>query len=171
MNISQEGKEFLTKLEGGMFLHCYIDSGGEPTIGIGHLLTHGERASGKVWTGKGAIKYIDGITVEQCHDLLERDLKVAMNAVNTVWVPLNQHQFDALVSFVFNIGIGAFYESTLFRLLNQGDYDSVPGQMRRWIYDNGNKVQGLINRREKEIDFWNGRVSFRPIPSYTTPTE
>ena len=60
MNISQEGKEFLTQLEGGMFRNCYIDSGGEPTIGVGHLLTHSERAAGKVWLGEETVDYRDG---------------------------------------------------------------------------------------------------------------
>jgi len=160
MNISKEGKEFLTKLEGGVFHNCYIDSGGEPTIGVGHLLTHGERMSGKIWIKGYSVDYIDGLTTEQCHDLLERDLELAVMAVNNYVVAiLTQYQFDALVSFVFNIGIGAFADSTLLKLLNQGDYHAVPQQMRRWIYDNGNVVQGLINRRQKEIDYWNGPVT------------
>ena len=82
---------------------------------------------------------------------------IATNAINhNVKVPLSQNQFDALVSFVFNIGQSAFIESTLLRVLNEGDYKAVPQQLRRWIYDNGSVVQGLINRRQKEIDFWNG---------------
>jgi lysozyme len=71
---------------------------------------------------------------------------------------LNQNQFDALVSFAFNVGDGAFRSSTLLRLLNQGQYDQVPAQLRRWNMDNGHVVQGLINRRNKEIALWNTPV-------------
>lgn len=166
MNISQEGKEFLTREEGGMFRHAYMDSGGEPTIGVGHLLTHSERASGKIVIGSKPIKYRDGLTPEQGYELLDQDLDIAENAVNRyVTVPLAQNQFDTLVSFVFNVGVGAFIyggpggqQCTLLRLLNQGDYHAVPQQLRLWIYDDGKVVQGLINRRQHEIDFWNEPV-------------
>jgi lysozyme len=88
---------------------------------------------------------------------MEQDLKIAMRAVNEfVKVPLTDYQYAALVSFVFNIGVNAFAGSTLLRLLNQGAYIHVPEQMKRWIYDNGEIVQGLINRRDKEIEMWNG---------------
>ena len=58
-----------------MFRNCYIDSGGEPTIGVGHLLTHSERAAGKVWLGEETVDYREGLTIEQCYTLLERDLR------------------------------------------------------------------------------------------------
>jgi lysozyme len=76
----------------------------------------------------------------------------------SVTVPLNQNQFDALVSFSFNVGDNAFRGSTLLKLLNQGQYDQVPAQLRRWVRDNGHVVQGLINRREKEIVLWNTAI-------------
>ena len=76
-----------------------------------------------------------------------------------VKVPLNQNQFDALVSFVFNVGNNAFRDSTLVKVLNAGHFDQVPTQLRRWIRDNGKIVKGLINRREKEIALWNTPIS------------
>jgi lysozyme len=91
--------------------------------------------------------------------LLGQDLEGAERTVNeAVTVPLNQNQFDALVSFTFNVGNGAFRGSTLLKLLNQRQYDQVPTQLRRWVMDNGHVVQGLVNRREKEIALWNAPV-------------
>ena len=101
--------------------------------------------------------FLEGITQDQALDLLEQDLRIAERAVNdSVKVPLNQNQFDALVSFVFNVGTGAFRNSTLLRMLNEGQYDQVPNQMRRWNRSGNRIVNGLINRREKEIKLWNG---------------
>jgi lysozyme len=157
LTISPKGKIFLANLEGGAHRDAYLDSGGELTIGVGHLLTLDERRSGKIWIKGEAVDYRNGLTLEQCYDLMEQDLKIAMRAVNEfVKVPLTDYQYAALVSFVFNIGVNAFAGSTLLRLLNQGAYIHVPEQMKRWIYDNGEIVQGLINRRDKEIEMWNG---------------
>lgn len=154
--ISQEGKEFLRLVEGISLLE-YPDSGGEPTIGVGHLLTRDERLSGKIKIAGKWVDYRNGLTPNQVDALHEQDLAFAIRAVNNlVTVPLTQNQFDALVSFVFNIGVSAFANSTLLRLLNKGNYYAVPGQLKRWVYDNGRIVQGLVNRREKEIDLWNG---------------
>lgn len=70
---------------------------------------------------------------------------------NAVRVPLNQNQFDALVSFAYNVGGENFRTSTLLQKLNAGDYAAVPGQLRRWNKSDGAVVQGLINRREQEV--------------------
>jgi len=158
MQVGQNGKNLFKEWE-GLVLHEYPDSGGAPTIGIGHLLTRSERTSGKIVIGEQALDYRDGLTEQQCWDLLDQDLDVAERAVNAaVTVALNQNQFDALVSFTFNVGEGAFRGSTLLKLLNQGQYNEVPAQLRRWVRDNGQIVQGLVNRREKEIVLWNTPV-------------
>jgi lysozyme len=92
-------------------------------------------------------------------DLLSQDVKPAEQSVNNgVKVSLNQNQFDALVSFTFNVGGGAFSSSTLLKVLNQGQYDQVPDQLRRWTKSGGRTVQGLVNRRENEIKLWNGQI-------------
>jgi len=76
---------------------------------------------------------------------------VAAAAVNQhITVNLNQHQFDALVSFVFNVGAGAFQQSTLLQRLNAGRYDAVPGQLRLWNKGGGKVLPGLVTRREAE---------------------
>jgi lysozyme len=155
MQVGQHGKNLFKEWE-GLVLHEYLDSGGAPTIGIGHLLTRSERTSGKIIIRGQAFAYRHGLTEQQCWDLLEQDLDSVEEAVNeAVTVPLNQHQFDTLVSFAFNVGNGAFRRSTLLKLLNQGQYHQVPAQLRRWNKDNGRVVQGLANRREKEITLWN----------------
>lgn len=155
MQVGQAGKQLFKEWE-GLRTHVYLDSGGEPTIGIGHLLTRDERASGKIWINGQPVRYANGLTEQQCWDLLDQDLDIAEAAVNDrIIVPLTQNQFDALVSFAFNIGSEAFKKSTLVRALNQGQYDQVPTQLRRWVRDNGVVVPWLVNRREKEIDLWN----------------
>jgi lysozyme len=87
--------------------------------------------------------------------MLTADLLDAGNAVLcAVRVPLNDNQYGALCSFVFNLGAGALRESTLLKKLNAGDYVSVPAQMRRWnkAKVNGKKtiLAGLVRRRESE---------------------
>ena len=69
-------------------------------------------------------------------------------------VGLNQHEYEALISFCFNVGINAFKRSTLLRRLNKGDVGSVPAQLARWVYAGGKKSNGLINRRDKEIQWF-----------------
>ena len=155
MQVDQRGKDLFKEWE-GLVTHEYLDSGGAPTIGIGHLLTRSERTSGKITIGGQAIDYRNGLTEQQCWDLLGQDLDGAEGTVNeAVTVPLNQNQFDALVSFTFNVGDGAFLGSTLLKLLNQRQYDQVPEQLKRWNKDNGHVVQGLTNRRAKEVTLWN----------------
>ena len=136
------------------------DSGGVPTIGYGHALTLSERRSGKIRIDGVMFDYRRGLTPAQAHVLLfyevSRFAEVVSGLVN---VPLTQDQFDALTSFCYNVGAHAFAESTLLKRLNQSRYVAVPVQLRRWKYDNGEVVQGLINRRELEIALWQGKVS------------
>ncbi len=68
-----------------------------------------------------------------------------------VKVPLHQSEYDALISFTYNIGGRAFCSSTLVRKLNEGDYDGACEELKRWVYVKGRKVKGLENRREKEF--------------------
>ena len=142
MQTSEKGLEFITKHEGEV-LSVYDDVAGFPTIGVGHLI----RDTDPDFSG--------GITHAQAIDLLREDAGHAEDSVSSrVTVDLSQTQYDALVSFVFNIGGGAFRNSTLLRLLNQGRYDDVPEQLRRWNKAGGRVVQGLINRREAECRLW-----------------
>ena len=158
MQMSQHGLSLLEQWE-GFKLQVYKDSAGLPTIGVGHLLTRSELASGNIVIGGVPVKYAGGLTQQQVTDLLAQDVVPAQQAVNAgVKVALNQNQFDALVSFTFNVGNGAFLGSTLLKVLNQGQYDQVPTQLLRWTRSGGQLVQGLVNRRQNEIKLWNGQV-------------
>jgi lysozyme len=158
MNMSPHGLDLLEQWEGSES-KAYKDSAGLLTIGVGHLLTKSELSSGKITIKGVPVKYADGLTQQQITDLLAQDVQPAENAVNNgVKVKLNQNQFDALVSFTFNVGTGAFNSSTLLKLLNQGQYDQVPTQLLRWTRAGGQVVQGLVNRRNNEIKLWNGEI-------------
>ncbi len=140
-------KESLDKIRQweGLRLTAYKDSVGVWTIGYGH-------------TGAD-VKPGMTITNARADELLKSDLRTAERAVdNAVTVPLSDNQFGALVSFVFNVGVGAFNGSTLLRKLNAGDYASVPSELARWNKGTikGKKVviPGLVNRRAAEIGLW-----------------
>ena len=155
MQMSINGRKLLEQWE-GVRLNVYKDSANLPTIGVGHLLTSSERSSGKISINGAIVAYTNGLTAEQADALLAQDLKPAETTVNNgVKVKLNQNQFDALVSFTFNIGGGAFTGSTLLKVLNQGEYDQVPSQLIRWDKSAGQVVPGLQNRRNNEIKLWN----------------
>src|SRR5262249_46356321 len=91
------------------------------------------------------------ISEDRADELLDEDLVRFEDAVSSmVKVPLNDNQFGALVSFAYNIGVGAFSDSTLLKKLNAGNYDVVPGELAKWIYAGGEALPGLINRRRIE---------------------
>jgi GH24 family phage-related lysozyme (muramidase) len=127
----------LIKKHEGLRLEAYLPTPNDVwTIGYGH--TH---------TTKQGMK----ITEKQAEALLRKDIAWAEKAVNNlVVVPLTQNQFDALVSFVFNVGEGAFSTSTLLRLLNSGDYNGAANQFLRWNKQKGRVLNGLTKRREEE---------------------
>lgn len=162
MQIDTAGIRYIESVE-GKSNKTYKDSGGKLTIGIGHLLKKSELTSGKIWL-KGDqykpatfLKYVNGLTDAEVYRVLYQDLIPVESTINvSVKVPLNQNQYNALCSFVLNVGNDAFINSTLLKLLNEKKYQEVPTQMRRWVRDNGKIVKGLVNRREKDIQVWEG---------------
>ena len=97
------------------------------------------------------VHFGDMITKAKAEALLKSDVATAEKVVNEyVKVKLNQNQFDALVSFVYNVGAGAFSSSTLLKELNQGDYQAASAQFPRWNKSGGKVLPGLVTRREKE---------------------
>jgi len=87
--------------------------------------------------------------------LLRERLLPYLRAVDElVTVPLTDNQRDALVSFTYNVGIGALKRSTLIKRLNAGDYDAVPAQLKRWNRAGGRVLQGLVRRRAAEAALW-----------------
>lgn len=120
----------------GLVLHAYRDQVGVPTIGWGHT---------------AGVQIGQVITREQAEAFLRADLAVAEEAVDRlVTVPLNDHQFDALVSFTFNCGTGALASSTLLRLLNKGDYQGAADQFLVWVRGDRGPLPGLVARRAEE---------------------
>ncbi len=139
------GQKFLTSVEGVKY-KAYKDSGGVWTIGRG--ITYYEDGT-KVKSG-------DAISQEREEKLFQATLSSYVNNVNkAVTANLNQNQFNALVSYCYNIGIPAFNKSTLLKKVNANPGDSnIRTQFMRWVYDNGKKVTGLVNRRKKEADLY-----------------
>ncbi len=100
-----------------------------------------------------AVKMGDTITVVKALVLLTSSTdKLARQLDDLVKVPLKQHEVDVYISFMTNIGVGAFTRSTLLKKLNDGYYAGACQEIGRWVYHKGKKVQGLINRRKREME-------------------
>lgn len=135
LTISKRGLQLIKKFE-GLRLVAYKDGGGVWTVGYGH--------TSNVLAGMQ-------ITEAQAEGFLRLDIHGAEYAIRRhVEVPLSQNEYDALVSFVFNVGATQFATSTLLSLLNDLDYNDAAEQLPRWCHDNGIVVQGLLNRRRDE---------------------
>jgi lysozyme len=142
--LSQAGVRFISEFE-GFRSELHDDPAGHCSIGFGHLVHLGK------CDGREPAEFKKGITRRRAGELMRDDAGAAEGAVNEdVEVPLSQKQFDALVSFVFNVGTGAFRESTLLRLLNKGDYEAVPKQLDRFVKGGGKTLPGLVRRRKAE---------------------
>lgn len=152
---------FVASLE-GLRLTAYDmegDIAGVDTIGYGHLLTKRERETGRISMDGMQIPWQHGITRDQAASLLTKDLSKFIRHVRTsVEVRLTDYQLTALVAFCYNVGIGAFSRSTLLVKLNSGDYTAVPAELGRWIYNNGEVLNGLKNRRTREAMMWRGEI-------------
>lgn len=152
--INDEGLELIKRWE-GLVLYAYDDrDGARPPKPI----KAGDKVRGKLTIGYGHTRSAHRgqvITEAEAERLLREDISSAEAAVERlVSVPLNDQQFAALVSFVFNVGETAFGKSTLRRKLNAGDYAAAPGELMRWVYDDGKRVEGLVNRRAQEAALW-----------------
>lgn len=123
----------------------YLCPAGKWAIGYGHVIVDSERAT--LWNVE--------LTEDQATKLLMKDLVRFEDAVSAmVAVPLTQGQFDALVSFAYNLGEAKLRSSTLLKLLNAGDYEGARKQINRWVYSNGKKLDGLIRRRARETEMF-----------------
>ncbi|HVY13308.1 MAG TPA: lysozyme [Alphaproteobacteria bacterium] len=134
----------LIKSHEGLSLKAYRSPAGDLTIGYGHT---------------NEVEEGETITAEQAEQLLQDDLQNFEAGVERlVTVALNDNQFAALVSFAFNIGLGAFARSTLLSLLNRGWYEQVPAQILRWSRAAGKRLAGLARRRRDEAALWSTPV-------------
>ena len=128
--------EKIKELE-GLRLEAYLDPAGVPTIGYGH-------------TGDD-VKMGDRISKYWAEDLLRRDLWEVEAAVNELDVATTQGQFDALVSFAFNMGVERLKKSTLLKRIRDGDSrKAITDEWMRWVYADGKKLRGLVKRRRWE---------------------
>lgn len=136
---SQQGVNFIAGQEG--FVPTPYNDAGKKAIGYGHNIIPSDPANVKT----GPISIDTGLQV------LATDLKKAEQTIKKyVKVSLSQSQFDALVSFIFNVGGGNFASSTLLKKLNAGDYADVPTQMMRWCHSQGKVLPVLLKRRRLE---------------------
>ena len=135
MHISKEGIALIKKFE-GCELEAYLCPAGVLTIAYGRT--------------KG-VKENDTCTYSEAEEWLEEELTEYEDYVkNLLKVDLTQNQFDSLVCWTYNLGPTNLKKSTLLKVLNEGDYDSVPSQMKRWNKSQGEVLEGLIRRREAE---------------------
>ena len=141
--ISDKGIYAIKKFE-GCELIAYQDAVGVWTIGYGHT--------------KG-VSEGDIISSAQAEALLLKELKEYENYVHElVEVPLHQYQFDALVSWTYNLGPTNLKSSTMLKVLNEGKYNEVPDQMRRWNRAGGKVLEGLVKRRDYEARLFAGEI-------------
>lgn len=140
MSISAKGIDLICEFEGKR-LTAYDDGVGIWTIGFGTIkYPNGVR-----------VKKGDTCTLDQAKEYMRHDLIEFEHTVNSsVKVPLNQNQFDSLVSLAYNIGSSAFKSSTLVKKLNTGDYQGAADQFNVWVNAGGKRMQGLVNRRDRE---------------------
>lgn len=136
----------LIKKSEGLSLEPYLCPAGVPTIGFGSTL----------YENNVPVTLDDAsITEERATNIMLHQLVGYENAVNRyVKVNINQNQFDALVDFAYNTGVGNFRTSTLLKKINQKDFEGASKEFRRWIYSNGVVLNGLIVRRRREKDLF-----------------
>lgn len=133
--VSEKGVALIKHFE-GLRLNAYQCSAGVWTIGYGHT-TH--------------VRPGDVVSEEQADFMLRQDITESERCVNRyVTAMLTQFQFDALVSFTFNLGGGNLHNSTLLKKINAGDFAGAVQQFSRWVYAGGVKSPGLVRRREAE---------------------
>jgi lysozyme len=143
-HLSDDGARFIGRFE-GFRARLYDDAAGHCTIGYGHLVHLGH------CNGSEPAEFKRGISEQEAEELLRRDAQTAADAVrHSVRVSLDQAQFDALVSFVYNLGAGAFESSTLLKDINAHNFAAVPGQLEEWVHAGGQVLPGLVTRRKAE---------------------
>lgn len=152
MRLSERGRMFITRLEGGVKRHACrsAHNARKLIIGIGHVVNHVERSDGVIRIGTESVHWIHGLTLEDADRLFDQDLRPVESEVDEIpW--LNQNQYDALVSFCFSIGPSKFAQSTVKRRMLQQQAALVPDLMRAWIHDDGETIYDLIRRRKAEV--------------------
>lgn len=154
MRTSQAGQNLIKEFE-GLRLNAYRCPAGVLTIGYGHTSA----------AGPPTVTSTMKISQAEAEQMLANDLlRYEVAVEKAVIVPLTQNQFDALVSFAYNCGIGALQKSTLLKRLNRGEYDAVPAELMKWNKAGGKELAGLTRRRRAEAKMWRGIDSRAPVP-------
>ncbi|MFZ5585010.1 MAG: lysozyme [Thermodesulfobacteriota bacterium] len=147
--VTQAGVDLVKRSE-GFSATPYTCPAGHPTIGYGHRIKPGE-------------VFREPIGEAQAEELLRADLAQAAAAVERlVGVPLDDGQFAALASFVFNLGAGNLAQSTLLKKLNAGDYAGAAEEFGRWVKSGGQTLPGLVARRAAEAALFKGGAAGEP---------
>ena len=142
MKISEEGKALIKKFE-GCKLEAYKCPAGVWSIGFGFTKDVKE---GDTWSQDHAEHMLD-VELEEYEDYIN----------DLVDVPLEQHQFDALVAWVYNLGAGNLISSTLLIKLNAKEYADIPHEIQRWNKAAGEVLEGLVRRRKAEALLFEGK--------------
>lgn len=120
----------------GYVPHAYQDPVGIWTIGFGE--TAGVKPGQTTTPIRAMVQMLDSANA------------IAKGMVACIHVPIAQHEFDAYLSFTYNVGAGAFCRSTLAKKLNEGKYEEACAELKKWVYAGGKPLPGLVNRREQE---------------------
>jgi lysozyme len=145
MQMSDAGIDVMLKKFEGCKLKAYRCPANVLTIGFGHT------------SAAGAPEVTEGMTItqQQALDILHRDLSQYEQGVEKlVKVQLTQNQFDVLVDFAYNAGLGALAKSGLLRAVNAKNFDAVPDELMKWTKGGGKVLPGLVKRRQAEAVWW-----------------
>jgi len=138
-HITDDGLGLIKQFE-GFSPTIYLCPAGYPTIGFGHVVLLGEQS-----------RFDGGIIRAEATELLREDVGIAERALlRLISTPLTDGQFDALVSFTFNLGAGALQRSTLRLKVNRGEHGDFPVELMKWVLSAGRKLPGLMRRRQAE---------------------
>jgi lysozyme len=145
VNISENGIKLIEGFE-GFRANPYEDVAGWKTVGYGHKILSGD-------------SFTYPMSKEDAEILMKKDVQFAVNCLNkNVQTPLNQNQFDALCSFVYNLGQGNFLTSSLHSKLQEGDVAGASLEFPKWCRAGGIVSQGILKRRLAEQTLFNTPV-------------
>lgn len=150
MKTSAIGRRLIKTFEGYRG-EAYLCPAGVPTIGYGHT---------------AGVELGDTCTRAEAEEFLKEDLRTAENTVNAQDLDLNQHQFDALVSFVYNVGSGNFQNSTLLKMLKDDTTarEGLEDEWKKWKYSNKKVLKGLVRRRAAEWSLYKNGFFLLTLP-------
>ena len=153
MKMSADGLALVKEFE-GLRLKAYKCPALVWTIGYGHTSS----------AGAPIVTSDLEITRDEAEEVLKRDMGQYEDGVRKlVTIGITQGQFDALVDFAYNAGVGALQKSTLLKRVNAGKFDEVPAEFMKWTKGGGKELPGLVRRRRAEVKLWRGMDTEKPV--------